>query len=202
MSIYGLIIGIAIVIGIDYFQKHNQQKYFPYLLIFVSIIGARFYHVIEQWSYYSINPDQILATWNGGLSIIGAIIFGLVFILFYSSFIHVSCFRLLDSVTPILPLCQAIGRLGNFVNHENPIWWPEAILDLFLYFYIKKYPNNPTSKYLIGYGLIRFVTEFWRQDTWIYGPIKIGQLISIIFIVVGIFLWNNSKKHLTSSSGL
>jgi len=195
MSLYGLIIGIAIVIGLDYFQKHNSHKYFPYFLILFSLIGARSYHVIEQWSYYSQNLSEIIATWHGGLSIIGAIVFGLIFIYLYSKFFKLEILKLLNSITPILPLCQAIGRLGNWINHENPVWWPEAILDLILFFLIKKFPSNPTAKYLIGYGLIRFVTEFWRYDTWIYGSFKIGQIMAIIFIVIGNILWTASKKH-------
>ena len=195
MHLYGLVIGIAIVIGLDYFQKHNSHKYFPYFLILFSLIGARLYHVFDQWSYYSQNPSEIMATWHGGLSIIGAIIFGLVFTFIYSSIIKISFISILDSLTPVLPLCQAIGRLGNWVNHENPIWWPEAILDMILFFIIKKFPNQPTSKYLIGYGLIRFITEFWRQDTWIYSSIKIGQIMAIIFIIIGNILWKTSKKH-------
>jgi phosphatidylglycerol:prolipoprotein diacylglycerol transferase len=194
MSLYGLIVGIAILIGLEYFQKHSQLKYFPYILVSTSIIGARIYHVAEQWSYYSTNPSEIIATWHGGLSIIGALIFGLIYTFLYSIKFKLNIFKLLNFITPILPLCQAIGRLGNWVNRENPIWWPEAILDLLLFFIIKKFPQNPTAKYLIGYGLIRFVTEFWRQDTWVYGSIKIGQIVAVILIALGLFANGRHKE--------
>ena len=106
----------------------------------------------------------------------------------------------MDSITPILPLCQSIGRFGNFVNHENPIWWPEAILDFLLFLIIFKFPKNPTSKYLIGYGVIRFVTEFWRTDTWVINNLKIGQLISVVFIIAGVSLicYDTQKRSLGS----
>ncbi|MCX6726744.1 MAG: prolipoprotein diacylglyceryl transferase [Candidatus Shapirobacteria bacterium] len=196
MSLYGLIIGIAIVIGLDYFQKHSHLKYFPYLLVLISLIGARAYHVADNWAFYSQNPILIPQTWNGGLGIFGAIIFGLVFSLLYSFINHISYVILLDSITPILPLCQSIGRLGNWVNHENPIWWPEAILDLILFFIIKKFPQNPTAKYFIGYGLIRFVTEFWRHDTWVVSTIKIGQLIGLIFIIIGFLILHRHQSKM------
>lgn len=192
MSLYGLIVGIAIVIGLEYFQKQINKKYFPYFLIIVSLLGARTYHVIEQWTYYSQNPTQILNTRAGGVSIIGAIIAGLLYTLIYSKFTHTSFLKIINSITPILPLCQATGRLGNFVNHENPIWWPEAILDVGLYFFIRRYPKYPTAKYLIGYGLIRLIIEFWRHDTWVSGSIRIGQLFSVLFIIIGLFLYQNN----------
>ena len=204
MHLYGLIIGIAIIFGINHFSSQNtvitkkSENLFLFGLILSAVIGARIYHVIDQWSFYSQNLILIPQTWNGGLGIFGGIISALIFIYLYSYVLRVTFYGLLNSITPILPLCQAIGRFGNFVNHENPLWWPEAILDLILYFIIKKYPHNPTAKYLIGYGTIRFITEFWRIDTWIINSIKIGQIISIIFIIAGIILWTKAHPKLRS----
>src|SRR4051812_28916627 len=42
------------------------------------IIGARLYFVALSWDYFSLHQDEILATWNGGLSIHGGIIGGLI----------------------------------------------------------------------------------------------------------------------------
>jgi phosphatidylglycerol:prolipoprotein diacylglycerol transferase len=199
MHLYGLIIGIAIVIGIDYFTRHNhlipkpKETFFILGLIVSAIIGARIYHVIDQWSFYSQNLWSIPQTWNGGLGIFGAIIGAILFITIFSKANKINIIKLIDIISPIMPLCQAVGRFGNFVNGENPIWWPEALLDLFLFLFIFKYPKNPTAKYLIGYGLIRFITEFWRTDTWVVNSIKIGQIISIIFIALGVTLINRQK---------
>ena len=203
MHLYGLIIGIAIVIGIDYFSKHQpllskfKETFFIVGLLISAIIGARAYHVIDQWSYYSHNLWMIPQTWNGGLGIFGALIGGFLFVVLFIN--YKTYITLLDSITPILPLCQAIGRFGNFINHENPIWWPEAILDLILFFFIRRFSNNPTAKYLIGYGLIRFLTEFWRTDTWVINNLKIGQLISIVFIFVGVLLIYHGRLKISQN---
>ncbi|MBP6989671.1 prolipoprotein diacylglyceryl transferase, partial [Candidatus Shapirobacteria bacterium] len=135
-------------------------------------------------------------TWNGGLGIYGAIIASALFIFFFSLFSKIPFLKILDSITPILPLCQAIGRIGNFVNHEIPTWWLEASLNLFLFFLLKK-SKTPTAHYLIGYGLIRFFIEFFRNDTWIVGQIKIAQLISILFILIGLTL--NQRERIKIS---
>lgn len=203
MNLYGLIIGIALIIGIDYFSRHNhslsskQQNAFLVGLIISMLIGARTYHVIDNWTYYSQNPWLIPQTWNGGLGIYGALIAGGIFIFLYSLISKISFISILDSITPILPLCQAIGRIGNFVNKEIPTWWIEASLNIILFFIInsKKLKNySPTSLYLIGYGLIRFFIEFLRNDTWTINHLKIAQIISIFSILLGLFILKKFRR--------
>ncbi|HPR99644.1 MAG TPA: prolipoprotein diacylglyceryl transferase [Candidatus Woesebacteria bacterium] len=202
MHLYGLIIGVSIIIGINYFSRNQKvisktkENFFIYSLLFFSIIGARLYHVIDYWNYYSQNTNQIYATWNGGLGIYGALIGGILYIFFFSLFSRISFLKILDSITPILPLCQAIGRIGNFFNHEIPVWWLEASLNLILFFIIKSEAlknYSSTALYLIGYGSIRFFIEFFRNDTWTINGVKIAQLISIISLVIGIILINYEK---------
>ena len=198
MNLYGLIIGISLIIGIDYFSKHqqiipkNRLNIFIIGLLLMMFIGARAYHVADQWSYYSQHLSQIPATWNGGLGIYGALIAALIYICLYSLISKISALSILNSITPILPLCQAIGRLGNFFNHEIPLWWLEASLNLILFFLLKK-SKHPTAHYLIAYGLIRFFFEFFRHDTWTINGIKIAQLISILSLVLGLILINHEK---------
>ena len=202
MHLYGLIIGIAIIVGINYFSQNQKvisktkENFFIYSLLFFSIIGARLYHVIDYWNYYSQNTNQIYATWNGGLGIYGALIGGIIYIFFFSLVSRISFLKILDSITPILPLCQAIGRFGNFVNKEIPVWWLEASLNLILFFILKSKAlknYSSTALYLIGYGSIRFFIEFFRNDTWTINGVKIAQLISIISLVIGIILINYEK---------
>ncbi|MFA5025231.1 MAG: prolipoprotein diacylglyceryl transferase family protein [Candidatus Shapirobacteria bacterium] len=209
MNLYGLIIGIACVIGIDYFSKNNHiipkklENIFLFGLLVSGVFGARIYHVIDQWSFYQHNPSLIIQTWHGGLAIYGAIIAIGIYIYLFSLIHRISFLKILDSITSVLPLCQAIGRFGNFFNHEIPTWWLEASLNLILFFIIrsKKLVNyTPTSLYLIGYGTIRFFIEFFRNDTWTINNFKIAQLISIIFIFTGLLLNRRerikvAKKH-------
>lgn len=56
----------------------------------------------------------------------------------------------------------------------------------------KKYSNlkkgQLTGFYLTWYGVVRFIIESLRSDSLMLGPIKIAQLVSIIFVIVGIYL--------------
>jgi len=201
MSLYGLIIGISLVIGINYFLHQNTipsrlENIFVLGILISAIIGARAYHVIGEWNFYSQNLTLIPQTWNGGLGIYGAIIASTLFIFFFSLFSKIPFQKILDAITPILPLCQAIGRIGNFVNHEIPTWWFEASLNLVLFFLLKK-SKKPTAHYLMGYGLIRFFMEFFRNDTWVIGQAKVAQLISILFILIGLTL--NQRERIKIS---
>lgn len=51
-----------------------------------------------------------------------------------------------------------------------------------------------TGFYLIWYGIERFLVEGLRMDSLMLGPIKIAQVISIIFIVLGLFIFIKSTK--------
>ncbi len=194
MHLYGFIIGICLIIGIDFFNQNNKlipkSKLSQFIIgnLIVMLIGARLYHVIDYRNYYINNPIQILQTWNGGLGIFGGLIGSLLFTYLFCLQNKIKLLNVLDTITPILPLCQSIGRLANLFNHENPYWWTEALPNFILYFIINKYPRNPNAKYLIGYGVIRIVSEIFRTDTWVIGTYKIGQIMALIFIIIGVNL--------------
>ncbi len=106
-------------------------------VIGLGIIGARLYHVFSSpndgsnsgWAYYSRNPLQIIAIWNGGLGIYGGIIGGTVGVLIVAWRSRAPLWKLADSVVPGLALGQAVGRWGNYFNQElyggptGSDWW-------------------------------------------------------------------------------
>ena len=56
----------------------NPEHILDFILLAfpIAIVGARLYYVIFQWSYYSQNPSEIFAIWNGGIAIFGGLIAG------------------------------------------------------------------------------------------------------------------------------
>jgi len=197
MSLYGLILGIAFVIGIEYFSRHNQiipkkqENLFIVLLLIFGIIGARVYGVIADWSYFSQNPIQILNLRGGGLGIYGGLIGGISFIIFFCLKNKIKILPVFNSIVPIIPLCQSLGRWGNFFNHEiysasdQPVWLYESILLFLVFLLLHKTKHHQTGIYLISYGIIRFILEFIRVDTIPLFGLTLAQILSLLFILFG-----------------
>ncbi len=176
---YGLLIAIAVLIGLtlsQYLAKRRGVN--PDLLADLSIwlvIGAipaaRLYYVLFQWQEYIVHPQNIIAIWQGGIAIHGAIIGGLIATLIFAAMKQVSFWQLLDLVTPSLILGQAIGRWGNFFNSEA--FGDPTNLPWKLYIPLERRPDNliqfdyfhPTFLYESVWDLMVFVllmTLFFR----------------------------------------
>jgi len=87
-------------------------------LIIGGIIGARLYDVFLEWPYFSTHPLDILKIWQGGLAIHGAILGGILTLWLYIKKYNYNFWQLAAIAITVLPLGQAIGRWGNYFNHE------------------------------------------------------------------------------------
>jgi phosphatidylglycerol:prolipoprotein diacylglycerol transferase len=83
------------------------------------LIGARLFHVLDQWQYYSQNPVQIVLINEGGIAIFGAIVGGTIGGLIYAYMRKLPMGLLLDAGGVGLILGQAIGRIGDVINGEH-----------------------------------------------------------------------------------
>lgn len=161
--------------------------------IIFGIIGARLYYILFDLDYYLQNPSEILQVWNGGLAIHGGIIFGLLFIIFYSIKYKVRIFKITDMAVVGLIIAQAIGRWGNFFNSEahgpiversvleNMKIIPEFVIDGMN---IGGNYYHPTFYYeslwcLLGFIILILVRKFARY-------LKVGQLTGIYLVWYGI----------------
>ncbi|MFM6277570.1 MAG: prolipoprotein diacylglyceryl transferase, partial [Dolichospermum sp.] len=121
---YGLLIASAVLIGVALSQYLAKRRHInPDLLndlsiwlVIASIPAARLYYVLFQWSEYSQHPEKIIAIWEGGIAIHGAILGGVIAALIFAKLNQISFWQLTDLVSPSLILGQAIGRWGNFFN--------------------------------------------------------------------------------------
>jgi phosphatidylglycerol:prolipoprotein diacylglycerol transferase len=64
------------------------------------------------------HPLAAIAIWNGGLGILGAVVGGVLPLLWFAHRHHLPVLTWLDLLSPSLALGQAIGRWGNFFNQE------------------------------------------------------------------------------------
>lgn len=86
--------------------------------VLAGILGARLYHVLNEFDFYLQNPELILMIWKGGLAIHGGVAFGALALFYYSRKHNFSFARLADLFLPALILAEAIARFGNFFNQE------------------------------------------------------------------------------------
>ena len=207
MTLYGLILGICFVIGINYFYSHNQiipkekENYFIFSTLIWGIVGARVYGVIAAWNYFSQNPIQIVNFRGGGLGIYGGLIGSLLFIIIFCKKNKLNILKISNSLVPIIPFCQSLGRWGNFFNHEiyginnKPVWLYESILLFILFLIFKKNKTHQTGIFLIYYGVIRFFLEFIRLDTITVYFLSLAQILSLLFIIFGFIIIKYENTH-------
>ena len=124
---YGIIITFGILAAFMYvwYRTAHKKKMITddlldcaLVIVPFAIICARLYYVIfDPHGTYNDFID-VIAIWDGGLAIYGAIIGGAVasFVMFRIKKIRV--LKLCDVVGPAVMLGQLIGRWGNFTNGE------------------------------------------------------------------------------------
>jgi phosphatidylglycerol:prolipoprotein diacylglycerol transferase len=83
------------------------------------IIGARALFVAEHWAYYGQNPADIFAIAEGGISVWGAVLGGVLGSFLFAWWRGYELRKGLDIASFGLILGMAIGRLGDLVNGEH-----------------------------------------------------------------------------------
>lgn len=84
----------------------------------LGLLGARLGYVIQNLSYFIQHPGRILASWEGGLSMHGVMVGGVLAAWWFTRRRQVPFLSFADLTIPSLLLGQAIGRWGNFFNQE------------------------------------------------------------------------------------
>ena len=189
----------------------------------IGLLGARLYYVIFNWEYYSQNTSQILNFRGGGMAIHGALIGGILTGYIFTRIKKIDFLKMADTVIIGMPLAQAIGRWGNYINgeaHGGPTDLPWAIvvdgikvhptflyesiwnLGIFIFLWIfrkkKQYEGQIIVYYVTLYSLGRFFIEGLRTDSLMIGPLRMAQVISLVGVIGGIivhiYLSKRNKK--------
>ncbi len=134
---YGLTMAAAVLAGLLYARKTAEEYGFTktqaedlaLYLVPVSFVFARAYHVASSFAYYKLHPLDALKVWQGGLSIYGAVLGGVLALLVLRKVFRTKASLLssFDWLAPAVLLGQIIGRFGNFFNYEaygNPTGLP------------------------------------------------------------------------------
>ena len=183
----------------------NPEHILDFILLAfpIAIVGARLYYVIFQWSYYSQNPSEIFAIWNGGIAIYGGLIAGAAVLYWFAKRHAIAVLDFLDIAAPGVMIAQSIGRWGNFVNYyafKNALPSITVVIGFSIilglrYFNKGLRQGDVTSFYLIWYGLGRFVIEGMRTDSLMFVGLRVSQWVSISIIILGAVLLYFRKQR-------
>jgi phosphatidylglycerol---prolipoprotein diacylglyceryl transferase len=169
-----------------------------------------------------------------GMSYHGGAVGVIIGTLLYCRRHQINFWRFADLFIPAIPLGYTFGRIGNFINGElwgratNVSWGmvfpldplhairhPSQLYEAFfeglvlfaiLWMIRKKSPFDGflMAFYIMGYGLIRFFIEFYREPDaqlgFVWASFSMGQILCLVMIAVGaaILIW----RHYAISSEL
>jgi len=207
--IIGARLGYVVFYNLTYYLEHPLEIFLPF-----SFSNGFTFTGISGMSYH------------GGL--IGVVIAGWLCVVKSK----LNPWNVIDLFIPAGPLGYTFGRLGNFINGElygrvttSPIgmYFPlaqtrqlrhpsqlyEAFFEgIFLFAVLwsmrrLKMPRGAMiALYLIGYGLVRFIIEFFRQPDehlgFVISSFSMGQVLCAVMIIAGgllyFYLWRKERQ--------
>lgn len=194
-------------------------------VFFAGIVGGRlgeflFYSTDILWQ----NPLEIFKIWHGGMSIHGGLLGALSFLIYWIRKNNISLLLLIDSFVLPLSIGLGVGRITNYLNGElagqptgenwgiifphvdNLLRHPTQLYEsagsfflailLFWLYKQKTYKRGAlTILFLTGYGVTRFVIEFWKSpDGWEILGLSTGQWLCLVMIGLSGFIFFKQKK--------
>lgn len=183
-------------------------------IVLTSMIFARLFHVVfYDPSFYLAHPAEIIAFWQGGLSMFGGFAGALIAAIIYFKRHKLDLHAHADTAIFGLPLGIFIGRIGCFLIHDHPgtlthfiggVRYPDGTrhdlglyesisgLLLFVVFLLMAKKKVMQGWYLIVfcfyYGISRFLMDFLRVVDVRYAGLTPGQYLSIVLVGIGVIL--------------
>ena len=189
-------------------------------------IGYMFFYGTNQ---LISDPLSLFYIWQGGLSFHGGLVGVILSLLLFCKRKKIEFLRLMDGVALSMPIGLGLVRIGNFLNGElygkatNGEWgfifptdpfgllrhpsqlyesFGEGLVLFVILLIISKFnkiKGMVSSCFLIFYGLIRFIIEFYRQpDAHIgyvaFDSLSMGQILCLPMILIGIVMFIYSRK--------
>ncbi len=174
----------------------------------LGLLGARFAFLLaypDEWQSVS----QLFQIWEGGLVSFGGIVVGVAVTLWYMGRAPRGDAWISAAAKAFL-LAWAVGRLGNFLSLDTsglvsstwnflygtiPIELFEAAGCLVLYFLVRNLaPTQMRYFTLIGYFVVRFVVDFWRDES-VFGVLRVSQWMSAAILVLLVMLYALMRRY-------
>ena len=181
---YGIIMATALLVGAYVFSRQLPKRGIASDHVFgmmlwavpLAVVGARFFHVIDDIGFYWHHPGQI---WTGqlvGLAIYGVLTGGVLGIFISCRRKKLPFLRVLDALALAIPVGQLIGKCANIINGDTwgyPTRLPWAFVyrnpHAFLPANLLGVPTQPTPIYeqlwlLVVIGVLIWATPRLKTD--------------------------------------
>jgi phosphatidylglycerol:prolipoprotein diacylglycerol transferase len=191
-------------------------------LIVGARLGYVIFYQFPNYSEYLTNPLRIVAILEGGMSFHGGLIGTILAGILYCRYRKLPFWEVADIFIVTAPIGLALGRIGNFINGElfgrpSSVPWAmifpdggpiprhpsqiyeaaiEGVLLFIVLWKLKDLALRPGAMvcfFLAGYGIARFIVEFFRapdpQIGLLWGILTMGQVLCLIMIVAAVVLW-------------
>ena len=193
-----------------------------------------FYVIFYGDGYYWAHPLEIFATNEGGMSFHGGLVGGIIGGVLVCRMYKLDAWTIADLAVIGAPLALCLGRCANFVNgelwgkptdlpwgvifggaagdmprHPSQIYqflMEGVLLFILLWVYARRQhkPGQVAAMFLLGYGVFRFIAEYFREPDDFLGlldfGLSMGQWLCIPMILGGIALWVWSDRHFASAA--
>jgi phosphatidylglycerol---prolipoprotein diacylglyceryl transferase len=123
MYVVGIAVGLWVIKGYTERKGINQDMVYRVLwwCIAAGLIGGRLYFVIQQpdlYQDYILKPQNILATWEGGMAFFGAIFLVIPTLFWRARVERINPLVLIDAGVLFAAAGQIFGRIGNLINGD------------------------------------------------------------------------------------
>ena len=203
LIVLGMLTGLLIVLSQCKRINLNFDDAVEFFLwvIPLAVIMARLLYVMVRPEEYFNSADwkenstdafvNMIAIWDGGITIIGGILGGLVgVILFWIRKRKKANFgQIVDLVVPALLIGQLFGRVGNFINQEA-FGKPASMLGIPEKFPFSVYIDNPSGVEPEYHDLVYSNTPGWFAATFFYEMCWNAIGAAIAFVV-----WRKNKRY-------
>lgn len=121
---YGFMLAVAVILCTFLLSRDARREGIEtdvitdlvFWIVIGGIIGARFFYILLNYSFFVDHPFEVIMIQKGGLAWQGGLIFGALTAVSFIRRKKLFLPAVLDLVAPYLALGQSIGRVGCFLN--------------------------------------------------------------------------------------
>jgi len=183
-------------------------------------LGYALFYGLDRWQ---ADPLWVFRVWEGGMAFHGGLLGVIAALWLFARRNGVAFAGVADFVAPLTPVGLGLGRLGNFIGQElwgrptevpwamvfprDPLALPRHPSQLYqfllegclLFLVVYMFSRRPRPRwsvaglFLVGYGVLRFTVEFFREpDAHVgfqaFGWLTRGQLLCVPMFLLGAWL--------------